>query len=330
MGITQRRTVYAPFEYPKAYEYWEKQQQAHWLHSEIKMSGDVQDWSASLSLSEKNVVGNILKGFTQTEVIVNDYWSRRVSKWFPKPEIVMMSTAFANMETIHAKAYAYLNETLGIEDFSAFLEEPTALAKIQHLIDTKGNTKEEIAQSLAVFSGFAEGVQLFSSFAVLMNFQRFNKLKGVGQIVAFSVRDESMHSEAGCWLYRTLLAESPSIKTEEHTESIYEAARAAVALEDGFIDKVFELGDIEGLTAYDLKQFIRFRANTKLGDLGYTSNWKNIDKDAIERMSWFDFLTAGVEHQDFFAGTVTSYSKGVVDFSGIWKKYDEGKSTLAH
>lgn len=313
--ITDRRTVFAPFEYEKAYEYWLKQQQAHWLHTEVSMTSDIQDWKLNLTDSERNVIGNILKGFTQTEVVVNDYWARRVSKWFPKPEINMMASAFGNMETVHAKAYAYLNESLGLEDFSAFLDEPTAKAKIDSLIGQKGTSKRDIAKSLAVFSGFAEGVQLFSSFAVLMNFARRNVLKGVGQIVAFSVKDESLHSEAGCWLFRQFIAETPSIWDNELKKEIYDAARTVVALEDAFIDKVFELGAIEGLDPKDLKQYIRSRTNTKLQDLGLTTNWKNIDQSALERLEWFDYTTAGLEQQDFFAQRVTGYSKGVVEFT---------------
>lgn len=319
MVMTKRRSIYAPFEYPQAHDYWLRQEQAHWLHTEVSMAGDVQDWSTSLSPSEKNVVGNILKGFTQTEVIVNDYWGRRVSKWFPKPEIAGMAAAFANMETVHAAAYALLNESLGLEDFAAFLEEPTAAAKISSLISTQANDARGIAKSLAVFSAFAEGVQLFSSFAVLMNFSRDNKLKGVGQIVAFSVKDESLHSDAGCWLFRQFIKENPDIWDDDLKQTIYEAARTTVKLEDDFIDKVFEQGDIKGMAAADLKAYVRFRTNTKLGDLDLKVNWKNIDAEALERMAWFDYMTVGAEHQDFFAQRVTGYSKGVVSFDNIWE-----------
>lgn len=317
--ITDRRLVYAPFEYDQADEYWLMQHQAHWLPSEISMAGDIQDWNISLSPSEKNVIGSILKGFTQVEVIVNDYWSRRVSKWFPKPEIVAMASAFADMETIHAHAYALLNESLGLDNFSAFLSEPTTKDKLDTLIEVKGTSNRDIARSLAIFSGFAEGVQLFSSFAVLMNFSRFNKLKGVGQIVAFSVKDETLHSNAGCWLFRQLVKEYPDLWDRELKQDIYDAARNTIKLEDAFIDKAFELGAIEGLTPYDLKQFIRFRCNTKLSDLGLGSNWKNINIQSLENLAWFDYLTTGVEHQDFFAGRVSSYSKGVVSFDDIFE-----------
>jgi ribonucleoside-diphosphate reductase beta chain len=318
MSILTPRAVYSPFEYQQAYNYWELQQKSHWIHHEINMASDINDWKLNLTETEKSVVGNILKGFTQSEVFIQEYWSKMVSSWFKKPEIQMMAAAFASMESVHAVSYAYLNQSLGLEDFEAFLHEPTAKAKIDRLIQTKGKSKEEIARSLAIFSAFNEGVNLFSSFAVLLNFSRFNKLKGVGQVIAFSIKDESLHSEAGCWLFRTLVSEFPDIWDDKLKEQIYEAARTTIELEDAFIDKAFNGNSIEGLDPNDLKVFIRHRANTKLGDLGLKKNWKSIDKDAIERMAWFDILSSGVAHTDFFAARVDSYSKGNTDFSKIW------------
>jgi ribonucleoside-diphosphate reductase beta chain len=312
------RVTYAPFEYDKAYEYWERQQQSHWLHTEVSMASDINDWKMNLTPSEKYIIGQILKGFTQSEVFIQEYWSQMVAKWFKKPEIQMMAATFSCFESIHAVAYAYLNQSLGLEDFSAFLHEPSAKAKIDRLIGTKGKSKEEIAKSLAIFSAFNEGVNLFSSFAVLLNFSRFNKMKGLGQIIAFSIKDESLHSEAGCWLFRTLVSEYPEIWTDELKKEIYDAARLTIHLEDAFIDNAFEIGEIEGITAPDLKTFVRYRANTKLEDLSLKKNWKNLDKAALERFAWFDVLSAGVSHSDFFSQRVTDYSKGSVDFSDIF------------
>lgn len=318
MSLLTPRPTYAPFEYEQAYKYWELQQQSHWLHTEIAMASDINDWKMNLNDTERNIIGHILKGFTQSEVFIQEYWSSFISKKFKKPEIQMMSAAFASFESIHAVSYAYLNQSLGLEDFSAFLHEPTAKAKIDRLMVTKGKSKEEIAKSLAIFSAFNEGVNLFSSFAVLLNFSRFNKMKGLGQIIAFSIKDESLHSEAGCWLFRTLIQEYPEIWTDDLKKDLYDSARLTIELEDNFIDKAFELGPIEGLTPKDLKTFIRHRCNTKLEDLGLKKNWKNIDKEALERMQWFDILSAGVSHSDFFASRVSDYAKGTVDFSKIW------------
>lgn len=317
--LLDTRVEYAPFEYDQAYKFWELQQQSHWLHHEIAMASDINDWKENLTLAEKSVIGSILKGFTQSEILIEDYWANKISKWFKKPEIQMMANTFASFETIHAVAYAYLNDSLGLSDYKAFLHEPTTKAKIDRLINSKGKSKEEIAKSLAIFSAFNEGVNLFSSFAVLLNFSRFNKLKGVGQIIAFSIKDESLHSDAGCWLFRTFVNEYPAIWTDELKKEIYDAARVTVALEDEFIDKAFEAGDIEGLTKADLKVFIRHRANTKLLDLDLKTNWKNLDKEALNRMAWFDTLSAGVNHQDFFAGRVSDYSKGVISFENIFE-----------
>jgi ribonucleoside-diphosphate reductase beta chain len=319
MSLLDPRPTYAPFQYEQAYKYWELQQQSHWLHSEVAMASDINDWKLNLTDAERNVIGQILKGFTQSEVFIQEYWSSMVASWFKKPEIQMMACTFGAFESIHAVSYAYLNQSLGLEDFSAFLHEPTAKAKIDRLIATKGKSKYDIAKSLAIFSAFNEGVNLFSSFAVLLNFSRFNKMKGLGQIIAFSIKDESLHSDAGCWLFRTFVQEYPEIWKDELKKELYDAARLTVELEDSFIDKVFELGDVEGLTAKDLKQFIRFRTNTKLADLGLRSNWKNLDKEALNRMQWFDILSSGVSSQDFFSGRVDSYSKGNVDFSKIWE-----------
>jgi len=323
--IRTKRVVYKPFSYEQAYDYWLKQQNAHWLHTEIPMSSDIQDWKTILNESEKSVVGGILKGFVQTELVVNDYWNNRVSKWFPHPEIVMMASAFGNMETVHTIGYAQLNDSLGLLDYEAFLQEPTAKAKIDRLVDFPESnlSDEDIAKSLAVFSGFTEGVALFSSFATLLNFSRFNKLKGVGQIISFSIRDESLHSEAGCWLFREFVKENPHVWTDELKKEIYEAARIAVSLEDDFIDKVYEKGNLEGLDHKDLKVFVRNRANIKLGDLGLKTNWKNLDQEALKRMSWFDFLSSGVEHADFFAGRVSAYSKGTINFDKMWDDDNE-------
>ena len=319
LDLRKERVVYKPFEYQEAYDYWLKQQQAHWLHTEVPMMSDLNDWKQNLTETEKNIVGSILKGFAQTETIVNDYWSGLVTKWFRKPEIIMMATTFGAFETIHAEAYSLLNETLGLDDFSEFLEDEATMAKIENLMSVRDSFNgekdwHEIAKSLAIFSAFTEGVNLFSSFAVLLSFKMRNKLKGIGQIVEWSIRDESMHSDAGCWLFRTLIKENPELNTPELKTAITEAALLSLQLELDFINKVYELGDLEGCNKYDLEHFIKNRVNTKLGDLGYPSVIGNVDMTAVERMKWFDHLSAGKQHTDFFANRVTNYSKGHLEW----------------
>lgn len=314
MKLTQKRLTYKPFYYPEAFDYWLKQQQAHWLATEVPLNQDVIDWHNNLTESEKSVIGGILKGFTQTEIVVNDYWANKVAKWFKHPEVVMAATTMAASETIHVHAYSLLDETLGFDDYELFLSEPTVKEKIDRLLNLPGNSKIDMAKSLAVFSAFTEGVSLFSSFAVLLHFSRKNKMKGMSQIVTWSSKDESLHAEFGCYLFRKFVEENSEIWTDEFKKDLYQAARDTVQLEDNFIDKVFEKGDIEGLSKEDLKVFIRNRANNQLGKIGLKQNWKNIDKEALSRMAWFDMLVAAPRLDDFFAIKPTDYSKGTVKF----------------
>jgi ribonucleoside-diphosphate reductase beta chain len=190
------------------------------------------------------------------------------------------------------------------------------MAKIQALMDVRDSFNGEVdwherAKSLAIFSAFTEGVNLFSSFAILLSFKLRNLLKGVGQIVEWSIRDESLHSEAGCWLFRQLLIEKPELNTPELKEAVKQAALLSLKLELDFIDKVYEMGDLDGCSKYDLVSFIKYRVNTKMQDLGYEPVVNGIDDAAIKRMKWFDSLSAGKQHTDFFANRVTNYSKGV-------------------
>ena len=322
MGLFDKRIPYKPFEYPEYYtEGWLKQAQAFWLHTEIPMSGDVKDWNEKLTKSEKNLVGNILLGFAQTECAVSDYWTQNVVSWFPKHEIQQMAMMFGSQETIHAVAYSYLNETLGLDDFEAFLHEPATAERFENLVACDGASPVGIGRSLAIFSAFAEGVSLYSAFAVLYSFQLRNLLKGIGQQMKWSVRDESLHSKMGCQLFRQMCDENPRL-LEYCKEDVYKAAKTMVELEEKYIDKMFEMGDLENLKAYDLKQFIRKRANEKLVELGYKDKRRlfNYDDEAASNLDWFYHLTGGHTHTDFFAIRPTDYSKANEgeDFDDIW------------
>ena len=322
MGLFNERIPYKPFQYPEYYtEGWLKQAQAFWLHTEIPMSGDVKDWNEKLTTEEKNLVGNILLGFAQTECAVSDYWTQNVVGWFPKHEIQQMAMMFGSQETIHAVAYSYLNETLGLENFEAFLHEPTTADRFDNLVSYNGSDPVGIGRSLAIFSAFAEGVSLYSAFAVLYSFQLRNLLKGIGQQMKWSVRDESLHSKMGCRLFRHMCEEDPKL-LDKCKDNVYEAAATMLDAEEKYIDKMFELGDIENLKSYDLKQFIRKRLNEKIKELGYVNNGEYFEYDnkAAAKLDWFYHLTGGHTHTDFFAIRPTDYSKANEgeDFEDIW------------
>lgn len=318
-SLFKERIEYKPFEYPVYYtEGWLKQAQAFWLHTEISMQGDIKDWNENLTSAEKNLVGNILLGFAQTECAVSDYWTGLVTKWFPKHEIKQMAMIFGSQETIHATAYSYLNETLGLDDFKGFMHEPTIANKFEFLLSTvsdythidladSSDARRDAAKSLAIFSAFAEGVSLYSSFAVLYSFQMRNYLKGIGQQMKWSVRDESLHSKMGCQLFRHMCEEYPELR-ESVQAQVEEAAALMVDMELKFIDKMFEMGDLENLKSENLKDFIKKRANEKLNELGYESIF-HYNEDSASELDWFYHLTGGHTHTDFFAIRPTDYAK---------------------
>jgi len=321
--LFQERIEYKPFEYPVYYtEGWLKQAQAFWLHTEISMQGDVKDWNENLSPEEKNLVGNILLGFAQTECAVSDYWTTMVTRWFPKHEIKQMAMMFGSQETIHATAYSYLNETLGLEDFAGFLHEPAIADRFEFLMNTEADwtfedlqenarARKQVARSLAIFSAFAEGVALYSSFAVLYSFQMRDKLKGIGQQMKWSVRDESLHSKMGCQLFRHMCEEYPEL-LDEVKQDVIEAAQLMVQMEMQYIDKIFEAGDLENLKKDDLKEFIKKRANEKLAEINIQPAFMYNEEQA-EALDWFYHLTGGHTHTDFFAVRPTDYSKAGED-----------------
>ncbi len=307
--LLTHRPFYRPFEYPKYFEYFQKQNQAHWMPTEIPMENDISDYRFNLSQSEISLITQILRFFTQGDIEVNNNYNSRLIPAFPKPEIKMMLSAFAAMEGIHVWAYSFLNDTLGLpeKEYSAFLEFESMRSKYDYIRGFDARNVEELAINLAVFGGFMEGMSLFSSFAILMNFPRLGKLKGVGQIVTWSIRDETLHSQGVCELFRDLVKENRHIWTQDLRDTLYQACRDMVRLEDAFIDTCFSMGDVPGLTAAQVKQYIRYIADRKLFELG-------LDKlyNGTNPLGWLDIMVNAKEHTNFFENRATEYSKGSI------------------
>jgi len=324
MSLLLPRNYYKPFEYEKAFEFWTLQTNSFWTHTEINMDKDIDDWKFNLTDDERLIIGNILKSFVQSEILIGDYW-RFVAKAFPKPEVSMMAAAFSYWESIHISSYAYLNDTLGLNDFRAFLADEVAMERLDSLMYPPVKSKyandyeyrKALARSLAIFSAFGEGVALFSSFSILLSFSQRGLMRGLGEIIEYSVRDETGHSKAGVWLFKQFMSENQDIKGIK--QEVYDAARACVAIEESFIDSVFDGRSLPNCNPEDLKQFIRQRANDKLVELGLKPNWKAVDKQAVERLSWFNLASGGDQHGDFFSSRVTQYSK-TDGWEDLWKQ----------
>jgi ribonucleoside-diphosphate reductase beta chain len=307
MSLTGTRDYYKPFDHPWMFDYYVQQNQMHWFPEDVPLHNDVQDWQY-LSDKEKNLLTQIFRLFTQSDVDVSTGYVDRYMRIFKKPEARMMMGAFNNMESIHQHAYSLLLDTVGMPEieYKAFSEYEAMADKHEYVnsIKVSGKDSSSIAKALAVYSGFTEGLQLFSSFIILLNFPRFGKMKGMGQIITYSIRDESLHVEAMTQLFREYIQENIDLWTDDFKKEIYQACRDMVDLEDRFLNLVFKMGDIEGLTQKEMSQYIRYIADRRLLQLGLKPNYNVKDNP----LGWLDDVL-GVEHQNFFEGRATSYMK---------------------
>ena len=307
MSLLSTRDYYKPFDYPYMFDYYVQQNQMMWLPEDVPLHNDVKDWQ-DMDKTDKNLLTQIFRLFTQSDVDVASGYIDKYMRVFKKPEARMMMCSFANMESIHQHAYSLLLDTVGMPEteYKAFSEYEAMADKHDYISKSplKVSNKESIAKNLAIYSGFTEGLQLFSSFAILLNFPRFGKMKGRGQIVTYSIRDESLHVEAMTRLFRDFIKENVDIWTDDFKKEIYQVCREMVKLEDKFLDLVFKMGDMQGLTKAEMKEYIRYIADRRLLQLGLKPNYEVKDNPLL----WLDDVL-GVEHQNFFEGRATTYMK---------------------
>ena len=315
MSLLDSKPVYKPFKYPWAYEAWMTQQRLHWLPEEVPLADDVKDWQKKLSPGEKNLLTQIFRFFTQADVEVNNCYMKHYAQVFKPTEVQMMLSAFSNIETVHIAAYSHLLDTIGMpeEEYSAFLRYKEMKDKYDYMQQFGVSTKTDIAKTLAVFGAFTEGLQLFASFAILMNFPRWNKMKGMGQIISWSVRDESLHTNSIIRLFHTFVEENPEVWTEQFQRDLYVACSTIVEHEDAFIDLAFEIEGVQGLTAQEVKDYIRWTADRRLLQLKLQPMYR-IEKNPLP---WLDAILNGVEHTNFFENRATEYSKASTQ--GNWE-----------
>jgi ribonucleoside-diphosphate reductase beta chain len=320
--LTDERSHFKPFAFPWAYDAWLKHEQSHWLHTEVPMLEDVKDWKNKLNDNEKKFLTHIFRFFTQGDIDVAGGYVKNYLPYFPQPEVRMMLLGFAAREALHIAAYSHLIETLGMPDttYNEFLEYQEMKDKHDYILDisSKNGTKESTATHIAVFSAFTEGMQLFSSFIMLLNFPRHGKMKGMGQIVTWSIVDETQHTENMIKLFKEYIKENPEIWNDELKSKLYTIAEKMVVLEDRFIDLAFAMGSMTDLEASDVKQYIRYIADRRLISMGL----KGIMKVKKNPLPWVEEMINAPTHTNFFENRATDYAKGSLsgDWSDVWGK----------
>lgn len=314
MKLLEPRSYYKPFDYAWAYDAWLEHESMAWMPTEVPMGEDVKDWNEKLTKEEKSLLTHLFRFFTQADVDVAAGYNKKFIPYFShKPELAMMMSSFANREGVHIAAYSLLLETVGMPETTYNQFKDYKEMKDKHdFVDQFGmDTPISVLKSLAVYSAFTEGMQLFASFVVLLNFARYNKMKAMSNIVAWSIRDESMHVEGMTRLFKEMHSEMKPDKTIEL--EIRTIAVKMVALEDAFIDLIFSdsksiQGAVEGLTPKEVKDYIRFITNKRIAQLGFKGNLFNINKNPLP---WVDEMVNGEEHANFFEQKSTSYSKAM-------------------
>lgn len=319
--LLQERHVYKPFLYPWCYEAWLTQQRIHWIPEEVPLAEDVRDWKKNLTDSERNLMTQIFRFFTQSDVEVNNCYMKHYSQVFGPVEVQMMLSAFSNIETVHIAAYSHLLDTIGMPEieYSAFLKYKEMKDKFDYMQGASMKSRRDIAKTMAMFGAFTEGLQLFASFAILMNFPRFNKMKGMGQIVTWSVRDETLHCLSMIRLFNAFIDENRDIWDDELKREITESCSTIVGFEDAFIDLAFGAGEIQGLTPQEVKDYIRYIGDRRLQQLNLEPIF-GIEKNPLP---WMDQMLNGAEHTNFFENRATEYSRASTQ--GTWEEvFSEG------
>jgi len=306
MSLLETSTAYKPFQYPSLVNRAIEHDKIHWGEWEASLMEDVNQWkSGKMTAGDKEFILQILKLFTQSDVVVGGSYVEVFLPNIKNNEARMMMMSFAQRESIHMRAYSFLNDTLGLpeSEYSAFLEYEELSEKIEFMQDFDVSTKAGLARALAQ-TVCNEGMSLFSAFVMLLNFQRFGKMKGMCEIVEWSIRDETMHVDGMTELFRIYLNENPEVVTDEFKTGIYDMYRSAVELEDKVIDLAFAMGDVQGLSAREVKDYIRYIADRRLTNLGLKPNW-----DIAENpLPWLDWVLSGDSFKNFFEGRVTDYS----------------------
>ena len=315
LKLTDERTYFKPFHYPWAYDAWLKHEQSHWLHTEVPMLEDVKDWKTRLSTEEKYFLTNIFRFFTQSDLDVAGGYIKNYLPNFPQPEVRMMLAGFAAREALHVAAYSHLIESLGMPEstYNEFLEYDAMREKHEYFM-SKVDNGAELPVKIAAISAFTEGLALFSSFIMLLNFPRHGKMKGMGQIVTWSIVDETQHAEGMIKLFRTHVEENRQVWNDKTKGQIYTIATKMVELEDKFVDLAFKMGKVEGLRDEEVKEYIRYIADRRLISMGM----KGIFKIKTNPLPWVETMINAPTHTNFFENRATDYAKGAL--TGTWNE----------
>lgn len=316
VNILKKHNTYT-FAYPKAIEFAEQQTDIFWTDREIALEKDLHDLKTRLSETELHGVITVLKLFTEYELRVGgNYWLGRMMKIFHRPELQRMCATFGAVElNVHAPFYAKINELLGLntdEFYASYKSDETLRDRIKFIesvTDRPINNVFDILISIGVGS-IIEGAILYSNFAFLKHFQAEGKnlLPNLVAGINFSVRDEHLHSIAGAWLFRQLLSEAGLSDEEKKNlnDILVEMCDKVAEHENIIISKIFDKGNIRGITDLQLRNFVQSRLDLCMQQLGFSPIY-NVSYNPIAH--WFYKNIQSNQLHDFFYKVGNSYNR---------------------
>lgn len=317
------RDGYRPFHFPKYFELYKAHRGADWTPEEAPLHEDIYQWQKVIDQDDKDFLTHIFRFFTQADVDVAGAYTKYYLPKVQHPEIKMMMLDFAQRETVHIDAYSGLVDQLGMPEstYQAFLEYSEMAEKHNYINQFDGDTIEDFLKQLFVFSVFTEGMALFSSFIMLLNYQRSSLMPGMCTRVEWSIRDENMHFQGMVEFFKDLVRQNRAVWTDEFKAELYAIAEKMIELEDKFIDLAFGLkGSRKNLTPDEVKAYIRYIGNSRLTQAGLKPILKWQGKVIKENpLPWVEEMLNLPLHTNFFETRVTEYAKGTL--TGSWDNF---------
>lgn len=313
MSIFDSRINYKPFEYPEVLKFTEAINKSYWVHSEVDFTADTQDFHSHLSHAEKTSIKHSLLAIAQIEVAVKSFWGN-IYEHFPKPEFNGLGSTFAECEFRHSEAYSRLLEVLGYNDeFEKLLTIPVIMQRVNYLSkvlkDTRSQDNQKYVVSLILFSILIENVSLFSQFAIILSFTRFKGyMKNVSNIIAWTSVDEQVHANAGIYIVNKIREEHPEYFDAETIALIRESVKDSIGVESDILDWIFESGELEIIKKNDLVNFMKFRIDESLSQIGIEKVF-HVSQEEYQVMAWFEEEVFANSLDDFFAKRPVEYTK---------------------
>lgn len=318
MSLLDERKAYKPFEYPVFNKVTKLIRKTHWIDDELNFIVDKHDFHTRLDDTEKYIIGTILKSFAQTETeVANEFWGL-LKDYIPKPEFIEMAVGNAENEWRHASAYDRLSEELGLSDYTAFLEDEILKRRLENLAKIETNEDgsvqvESLATVFAIFGGCMEYTSLFAQFAIMLSFSNRGLLPDVGNIIAWSQKDEALHAMSAMYTFK-LLVEEYGLDKGKLTEKIHTAFEISLKIEEDLIQQIFSKGELKNLKSVDLVEFMKWRINQALEFMELKTIY-SIDMSKIANMEWFVAEYSSQEMTDFFWSRPIEYTKGETTYS---------------